>query len=234
MSALTNEVCALIEQANDEERRVILAFLRERLHLHPLEKEWSTTAELILTAIARSADITLRGVRGILAEAIFEEYLLPDVAAKNWKIAKIIGEQAYDFLIERGNKQVKIQVKLQRRDKGEPKQYARKARKELKCPEGTMYLVEVQKTRGGDRNGEQTRPYRFGDFDVLAVNLHPATGDWKRFLFTVGDWLLPRKNEPHLIGTMQPVPLAPDDFWTDNLNHCIEWVLAGKKRRIYS
>jgi hypothetical protein len=234
MSALTDEVCALIERANEAERRVILAYLRERLHLHPLEKEWSTTAELILTAIARSADITLRGVRGILAEAIFEEYLLPDIAAHDWKIAKIVGEQAYDFLIERGTRQVKIQVKLQRRDKGEPKEYGSKARKALKCPEDALYVVEVQKTRGGEKNGEATRPYRFGDFDILAVNLHPATGDWKRFMFTVGNWLLPRKAEPRLIEIMQPVPLVPDEFWTDDLSSCITWFLEGRPRRLYS
>jgi hypothetical protein len=69
MSALTDEVCGLIEKASEEEQRFILAYLRHRVHLHPLEAEWSTTAEAILTAIARSSDLTLRGIRGILAEA---------------------------------------------------------------------------------------------------------------------------------------------------------------------
>lgn len=70
MSELTDEVCRLIEQASEEERRIILTYLRERVPLHALETEWSTTAEEILTAIARSSDLTLRGIRGILAEAI--------------------------------------------------------------------------------------------------------------------------------------------------------------------
>jgi hypothetical protein len=48
-----------------------------------------------------------------------------------------------------------------------------------------MYAVEVQKTRSGEKKGQKTRPYRFGDFDILAVNLHPTTGDWKRFVYTV-------------------------------------------------
>jgi predicted DsbA family dithiol-disulfide isomerase len=77
MSHLTDEACRLIEQASEEERRIILAYIRERVRIHALEGEWNTTAEEILTAIARSADITLRGIRGILAEAIFEKRLLP-------------------------------------------------------------------------------------------------------------------------------------------------------------
>ena len=68
MSELTDEVCRLIEHATPEEKRIILAYLRERVPIHALEAEWNTTAEEILTAIARSADITLRGIRGILAE----------------------------------------------------------------------------------------------------------------------------------------------------------------------
>ena len=234
MSGLTEEVYALIERANDDERRSILAYLRERLHLHPLEQEWSTTAEAILTAIARSSDLTLRGIRGILAEATFEKSVLPEMEHAGWSAAKILGDQSYDFLIERAGRQVKIQVKLQRKERGAPKEYAARSRADLNCPEGTMYVVEVQKTRSGNRQGRATRPYRYGDFDILAVNLHPATTDWKRFVFTVGNWLLPRKAEPNLIEIFQPVPVVPDDSWTDNLNVCIEWFVEGSQRRLYS
>jgi hypothetical protein len=221
MSELTDEVHALIDRATEDERKVILNYLRQRLQLHPLEQEWSTTAELIMTAIARSADITLRGVRGILAEAIFEEYSLPKVVAEGWAVRKIIGDQAYDFLIERGGREVKIQVKLQRQEKQLPKEYAAKSRRLLHSPDEPLYVVEVQKTRGGNKNGIATRPCRFGDFDILAVNLHPATRDWKRFMYTVGTWLLPRKTEPELIAIMQPVPLNKDEYWTDDLETCI-------------
>lgn len=82
MTKLTDEVCRLIEQASEDERRIILAYLRERVPIHPLETEWNTTAEEILTAIARSSDLTLRGIRGILAEAIFEKRLLPKIGAE--------------------------------------------------------------------------------------------------------------------------------------------------------
>jgi hypothetical protein len=235
MSALTDEVLQLLERATDEDRAFIFAYLREHLPLHPLEQEWNTTSDAILTAIARSTDLTLRGVRGILAEATFETSVLPEMEREGWRAAKIIGDLTYDFQIERNGTQVRIQVKLQRRERGVPKEYNRKSTSKLTAPPpGPIYVVEVQKTRGGEKNGEKTRPYRFGDFDILAVNLHPATGDWKRFAFTVGSWLLPRPADANLIEIMQPVTAKPDEFWTDDLNRCIEWVLEGKKRRLYS
>jgi len=234
VSALTDEACRLIEQANEGERQVILAYLRERVPLHTLETEWNTTAEEILTAIARSSDLTLRGIRGILAEAVFEKRVLPPLEGDGWAAVKIVGDQAYDFLIERAQIPARIQVKLQRKEKGVPKPYAARRRASLKLPPGTMYVVEVQKTRSGTKNGEKTRPYRFGDFDILAVNLHAATGSWERFAFTVGSWLLPRETAPNLIEIMQPVPITPDEYWTDDLATCIEWFLSGAKKQLYS
>src|SRR5580700_9896741 len=144
MSELTDQVCKLIERATEEEQRIIVAYLRERVPLHTLETEWKTTAEEILTAIARSSDLTLRGIRGILAEAIFEKRLLSKVERKGWTAVKVVGDQSYDFLIERGKSQVRIQVKLQRKEKGEPKEYAARSRARLRCPPGRIYVVEVQ------------------------------------------------------------------------------------------
>lgn len=233
MSDLSDEVCRLIDQANEEERRIILAYIRERASLHALEAEWNTTAEEILTAIARSSDLTLRGIRGILAEAVFEKRQLSKIEAEGWSAAKIIGDKAYDFLIERDKSQIKIQVKLQRKQVGVPKEYGPSLRKKLKCPSGTMYVVEVQKTRSGEKDGAKTRPYHFGDFDILAVSLHPVTSNWERFAFTVGSWLLPRATDPSLIEIFQPVPFDPDEFWTDDLHTCIQWFLSGEKKKIY-
>jgi hypothetical protein len=97
-----------------------------------------------------------------------------------------------------------------------------------------MHVVEVQKTRSGQRKGVKARPYRFGGFDILAVNMHPSTGDWKRFMFTVGAWLLPHRSAPDLIETFQPVPSRPDDYWTDDLGRCIQWFQSSAQRRLYS
>jgi hypothetical protein len=234
MSELTDEICELIDRSSEEERRLVLNYLRQRVALHPLEQEWATTAEAILTAIARSTDLTLRGIRGILAEATFGDIILPKLESDGWNVIAILGDQAYDFLLEKNAARVRIQVKLQRREKGAPKEYAKRSRIPLNCPPGTIHVVEVQKTRTGEKKGQKTRPYRYGDFDILAVNLHPSTGDWKRFLFTVGNWLLPSKKQQELIETFQPVPDRPDEYWTDYLNRCIEWFLAGTEKRLYS
>ena len=53
-----------------------------------------------------------------------------------------------------------------------------------------------------------TRPYSFRDFDILAVNMHPSSGDWKDFRYTLASWLLPRVNDVSLIEIMQRVVLA--------------------------
>jgi hypothetical protein len=234
MSELTDEICELIDKLGEEEKRLVLNYLRQQVPLHPLEQEWATTAEAILTAIARSTDLTLRGIRGILAEATFGEIILPKVESDGWTVVPILGDQAFDFLLEKNAARIRIQVKLQRKEKGVPKEYAKRSRAALNCPSGTIHVVEVQKTRSGQKKGEKTRPYRYDDFDILAVNLHPSTGDWNRFIFTVGNWLLPSKRQQELIETFQPVPEHPDEYWTDDLNRCIKWFFAGKEKRLYS
>ena len=88
---------------------------------------------------------------------------------------------------------VRIQVKLQRKEKQAPKIVSLALRKRLVDPPDLLYVVEVQRTRTGKRalkNAigetldevlvEETRPYRHGEFDILAVNMHPSTKDWKR------------------------------------------------------
>jgi hypothetical protein len=101
MSALTDQVCELINECSEQEKHLVLSYLRQRVSLHPLEQQWATTAEAILTAIARSTDLTLRGIRGILAEATFGEVILPNLESAGWHTISIHGDQAYDFLLER-------------------------------------------------------------------------------------------------------------------------------------
>lgn len=214
--------------------RTVRDHLRRRVPLHPLEEAWGATAEAILTAIARSTDLTQRGIRGILAEAMFEQSVLPPMVSAGWNTEAITGDQAFDFLLQKNGSRVRIQVKLQRRERGTPKDYAARSRAALNCPEGRIYVVEVQKTRSGEKNGEKTRPYRFGDFDLLAVSMHPSSGDWNRFFFTVGGWLLPRKSDATLIEIFQPVPEHPDGFWTDDASLAVQWFQSGVQRRMYS
>lgn len=137
------------------------------------------------------------------------------------------GDPPYDFVLEKSGQRATIQVKLQRTEQGQPKRYQpRRYTREL-------YVVEVQKTRSGKKrqqataegsstDDESTRPYRFGDFDILAVNMQPSTKKWHDFRYTISSWLIPRKADPRLIEIFQPVALQPNDVWTDRLDVCFE------------
>jgi hypothetical protein len=78
--------------------------------------------------------------------------------------------------------------------------------------------------------GEATRPYRFGEFDILAVALHPSTNDWANFRYTLSKWLVPDAKNNTLVYKYQAVPKAPNANWTDNLLECIEWFRNGRPR----
>src|SRR2546427_9146893 len=120
MTKLIDEVLGLIAKTTEEERRGILQSLRKDIFLHPLEREWNVPAEAILAAISRSPNITQRGIRGILAEAVFEQVVIPAVLAKGWKQLEIRGHQPYDFRLSKERTQLGIQVKLQRKEGGNP------------------------------------------------------------------------------------------------------------------
>lgn len=96
------------------------------------------------------------------------------------------------------------------------------------------YVVETQRTSGGkdQRTGENTRPYRFGEFDILAVSMHPSTKNWNSFRYTVADWLLPMPTNKKLLLKFQPVSSEPDEDWTDDLLTCIKWLRSGKRKTL--
>jgi hypothetical protein len=217
-----DEVIKLLEQCSPEERLEVFRYLRKSIPIHSIEAKLNTTAEIILEAIDRSKDITLRGIRGIITEVAF----LVDVLTKleGWKVAEIEGEAPYDFLIEDGDGPVNIQVKMQRKEKGAP------------LIRRDKFVVEVQRTRTGAHalTGEPTRPYRFGQFDILAVSMQPSTNEWNSFMYTVGAWLLSRNKTPALIEVMQPIPKEANEDWTDDLETAIEWFRSGTKKTIAS
>jgi len=226
-----------IDAATGDEKLALARYLVESLPRHPLEEEWGIDSDTILSAIRRSSDLTRRGVRGIIAEAVFDRDVLPNIAPLGWKAVSIPpGDWPYDALLEKAGKSVRVQIKLQRLEAGVPKRYYPKL-----FPE-ELFVVEVQKTRSGRKRvglagateGKDlaTRPYRFGDFDILAVNMHPATHRWSDFRYTVASWLLPRQADSSLIEIFQPVPLATSAVWTDDLAICLEWFLGGEKRRV--
>jgi hypothetical protein len=231
MTESLNALKQLLDQCSDNEKAALLDYLKARLPQHPLEKEWGVDAEIILSAIARSSDLTKRGVRGIIAEAVFERNVLPEL--KGWNAVRFVEDRPYDFLLHSEGevaRGARIQVKLQRMRKQQPMLASQANRHYPK----DLYVVEVQKTRGGfdPQTNEDTRPYRFGEFDILAVNMHPSTRDWNRFLYTLGTWLIPRSANPALIEIFQPVPTTPNEVWTDSLSACLQWFDAGERKRI--
>jgi len=215
-----DEVIQLLETCTEQERLEVFQYLRKTIPIHAIEAKLNTQAEVILEAIDRASDLTLRGIRGIIAEAAFLVEVLGNL--EGWKDVTPPGDAAYDFLIEDSLSRISIQVKMQRKEGGNPKMRERK------------YVVETQRTRGGKDHvtGLPTRPYRYGEFDILAVSMHPSTNDWKTFMYTVGSWLRPRPSAPDLIEVLQPVSQTVNEDWTDNLSTCIGWFRFGTKKTI--
>ncbi len=94
------------------------------------------------------------------------------------------------------------------------------------------WVVETQKTRGGLKKGVDTRPYRFDEFDILAVSMHPSTGKWSDFMYVPSRWLLPRSEKANLIMKFQPVSKQADADWTDNILTCIKRYRSNKRKTI--
>lgn len=209
------ELDSLLAAATDEQRRAVFALLRDRygLRIHPLEERWNTTAEAILDAIDQSADLTQRGIRGVLAEATFRTTVLPKRLA-SWKQLPVVGDQPFDLLLDDGAGPVRVQVKLQRRESGAPKYHRKSA---------VHFVVETQRTRGGRRRDQEaSRPYRVDEFDVLAVCLHPSTGSWTEFFYCATRDLLVRPMEPNLLAVMQPFPVAGSDAWSTDFGNAVK------------
>lgn len=221
------EIKRLLEHCTDEQCQEILVHLRQRILIHPIEAEFNTKAEIILEAIDRASDLTQRGIRGIIAEAAFAVCV---GKLDGWHDATPQGDLPFDFLLEDQAGRVRVQVKMQRRLGGRPMMANEASR--LLSPD--MFVVETQRTRGGINweTGEDTRPYRFGEFDILAVSMQPSTNEWESFMYSVSDWLLPRDDDARLLRKFQPVAPVPNDDWTDNILTCVEWFRSGVVKRI--
>ena len=215
-----DEVLKLLEECSPEVRLEIFRHLRREIPIHSLEAKLNTTAEIILEAIDRGSDLTLRGVRGIITEVAFAVEVVDKT--EGIESVPIVGDVSYDSHLRDEIGDVKVQIKMQRRERGKVKVRLGK------------YVVEVQRTRTGvnKATGEKTRPYRFGEFDILAVSIQPSSNEWDSFMYTVASWLIPRKSDKKLIEIMQPVAREPNEDWTDDLRTSIKWFRSGVKRTI--
>ncbi|CUJ46451.1 hypothetical protein [Achromobacter ruhlandii] len=215
-----------LAELSNEEREEIFKYLRSEIKIHPLEDEFNAQAEVILEAISRGSDLTKRGIRGIIAEASFKVEVLENLTG--WQDITPPGDLPFDFKIVDSIGEVGIQVKMQRKKAQRPMM----ANEGYRVLSNDKYVVETQKTRGGEKDGENTRPYRFGEFEILAVSMHPSTNDWSEFRYTVARWLLPDFKDDSRILKFQPVPLEKNEDWTDSLEECIEWFRSGRQHTI--
>jgi hypothetical protein len=202
-------------------RKAVLAKMRELHPIHEIERQWQVPAEVILEAISRSSDLSQRGVRGLIAEAYFELDVIPQLAG-GWAWVEDSTDENFDFLLRKDNKTVRIEVKQQRREKGKPSRYRRT----------NFYKVETQRTRTGTKAGQKTRPYRTADFDILAVNMRAATGDWGQFRFASVKSLLTKDATPDQLETMQPVSLEVDKAWSDDINVALQRWEDGQVQKV--
>jgi len=228
MNNQLEQIKRLLAESSKEHRQEVFRELRQEFPIHSIEQKLNTEAEIILEAISRAGDLTLRGIRGIIAEAAFATKVVGTL--RGWKDTTPAGNHPYDFVLTDDHGDIRVQVKMQRQKNHRP----------MLASEGyrflppDMYVVETQKTRGGSHptTGEGTRPYRFDEFDILAVALHPSTGDWSRFLYTVNSWLLPRSDDANLMLKFQPVPKEANENWTDSFLTSVSWLRSGLSRRL--
>jgi hypothetical protein len=218
----------LLAQCAVSEQEAIFRELRQRHVIHEFERIMGAPAEMILEAIHRAPELTRRMLRGVVADAAFRTFVVPSVEELGWRDVTPEGNFAFDYKLHDGHGPVTIQVKLQRSRSGAPvvtdgHSYGFS---------GNVYITETQKTRTGNNGkGEKTRPYRYGEFDLLAVAMQPSTGQWDRFMYTLDRWLVVGKNANEM-ATLQPVAMKANEFWTDDIVTAVAWLRAedGGKR----
>ncbi len=228
MSNHLEQIKQLLLSTTKENRQEIFRELRKEFPIHAIEQRLNAEAEIILEAISRAGDLTLRGIRGIIAEAAFATKVVGNL--EGWNDVTPEGNHPYDFVLMDGNGDIRVQVKMQRQKTHRPMM----ANEGYRFLPSDMYVVETQRTRGGSHpaTGAETRPYKFDEFDILAVSLHPSTNDWSRFLYTVNSWLLPRVEDGKLMLKFQPVPKEPNEFWTDDFLTCVSWFRSGINKQM--
>ena len=229
MDKKVSEILKLIDECNLEQRELIFKTLRKEFKIHSIENKLNIEAEIILEALNKDeTGLTFRMMRGVIAEAAFEIEVLSKL--NNWKNITPQGDLPYDYLLNDEKGEISIQVKLQRSKALKP-MLANEAYRKFSSK---FFVTETQKTRGGIDvlTNENTRPYRFGEFNILAVSMQPSTGNWSDFMYTVSDWLISQEDDKTKMLKFQPVSPTLNDEWTNNLETCVDWLRQGIKKTI--
>ncbi len=106
------EIQRLVSLCNPAEREQLFRHLRQDIAIHPLEQDLHAKAEIILEAIRRAGGVTLRMIRGVIAEAAFGVEVVEKL--NDWENVPFSGDPACDFLLKDKRGPVRVQVKLQR------------------------------------------------------------------------------------------------------------------------
>ncbi|MBS3961276.1 MAG: hypothetical protein KGZ61_05510 [Sandarakinorhabdus sp.] len=227
-SAPLDAIRELLSRCSPEDEVELLRELRARHPIHEFERAIGAPAEMILEALHRAPELTRRMLRGVIADAAFRTFVVKALEPHGWRDVTPEGNFAFDYKVDDGAGPVTVQVKLQRSERGAP--VVKDGRRFGFA--GEIFMTETQKTRTGtDGEDNQTRPYRYGEFDILAVSMQPSTGKWDRFMYALGRWLLAGK-KPGEMATLQPVSKAPDGWWTDDFRVAAQWLRtddAGKR-----
>lgn len=205
-----NKLLSILKRCDKSQLDVLTKHLNIQPFTHPLENVINAKAEILLDSLMRSSYITLNGIRGIIAESTFNTIVVKD--SKKWKDIPAGAQNPYDFILEDNIGQVRIQIKLQRKLDNLP--WIRK--------DGCA-VVETERTRSGKtKDGESSRPYRYGEFDLLGVCMEPSHSMWESFLYIPQKYLEPHKDNIKFLNKLQSVPLTPKNNWTNNLDEAVD------------
>ena len=222
-----SRVQQMLAALTDADRLEVYNQLKAEYGIHPMEAHLKLTSDEILSALQKMKEqngMPWRMLRGSLADLVYGVVVLPGL--NGWSDVPFNGDMPYDYLLRSdAGEEVTVQIKLQRSEAGQPLEAKKKLGKD-------MFVVETQRTRGGKKGEKKTRPYRFGDFDLLAVSMFPSTGRWETYMYTVAKWLLPHPSEEGCLNTFQPVAKTPNADWTDSLEQAIEWLKSGQQKTI--
>lgn len=106
-----NQIRAILDACTAQQRGDIMKMLRSQYPTHAIEREWNTSAEVVLEALARSDPLTRRMFKGILAEAACKIEVIDKL--DGWRdVTPPGGNFAYDFAVQRDGLTVTVQAKL--------------------------------------------------------------------------------------------------------------------------
>lgn len=172
---------------------------------HALELKYGLTAQELLDAIDRRFRLKV-ALEGAVAEVHFERKLRV-ATQEGWLQAyeahDVDGMHDFTFRAVHGT-ELRVEVKTIRN--------------------GAKQQVELQKTRAA-KGDPSSRYYDRDHFDIVAVCMGRATGDWSQFVYAIVTQLPAHKSHPNKLQVMHPILQleAHPVKWFDRLQDLIDF-----------